>query len=79
MDLTKIHPTLAKEGQPIKGRFIFKQEWTSLCSRHKIHDFNCELCQCGFWRYVIINRLEIKLFRISPTVWRLFRKIFSRQ
>lgn len=52
-----------------KGRFLWKQEWITFCSRHPEYDGNCSICRNGFWRPSIIMWYEHVLYKISYKLW----------
>lgn len=43
---------------PEKGMFFWKQRFWSFCSRHQIHDDNCDLCKGGVWRNVWLTAIS---------------------
>jgi len=43
-----------------RGRGLWRQEWYSICSAHRDGgpDDPCELCQCGSWVNVHVQRID---------------------
>ena len=41
-----------------KGRYFWKVEWYSFCSRHRDHNPDCELCKCGSWHNVYFRKID---------------------
>lgn len=52
-----------------KGRFLFTQDWYSLCSRHQHHDENCETCSHGQWKYRYSHKISKWVFKKCPKLW----------
>ena len=52
-----------------RGKFIFKEQWYSLCGIHFIHDDNCTLCNSGSWQNVFIGKISSFFYKTMPKVW----------
>jgi hypothetical protein len=37
-------------GETTKGKGFKKKTWYSICSRHGVHDNNCDMCNTGSWQ-----------------------------
>jgi len=47
-----------------RGKFWWKEEWYSFCSRHQEYDKDCDICQHGTWENVWKQKWKQKIFRI---------------
>lgn len=54
---------------PTKGRFLNKQKWISICSKHQTHDTECNLCNCGYWSNVWYGKMSGWVFDHYPKFW----------
>lgn len=52
-----------------RGKFIFKEEWYSLCSMHNVYDNDCPLCNTGSWRNIYIGKISSFFFKYFPKFW----------
>ncbi len=55
-----------------KGKFLFKQQWWSICSRHYVYDKECNICNAGHWEYTWVTKFNHLFFKISPRLWRWY-------
>ena len=52
-----------------RGKFLKKEEWYSICSRHIEYDENCQACNKGGWYNIYKSKLSGVLYDISPKFW----------
>lgn len=66
---------------PTRGRFFWRQEWCSLCSKHYDHDFDCANCQTGQWTSIYGRKVGHFVYRRWPGLWRWWanRRYFNRR
>lgn len=52
-----------------RGRFLFKEQWYSICSMHANHDDDCELCNTGTWKNIYMSVFSSFVFKHFPKFW----------
>lgn len=52
-----------------KGKFLFKKEWYSICSRHQQYESTCNICNHGSWRNVFLSKISHFVFKYFPKFW----------
>ncbi len=58
--------------QKERGRFLFKEQWYSICSMHFAHNETCTLCNTGHWRNVFVGKITSFVYKVAPSVWRFW-------
>lgn len=53
-----------------RGRLLWRQEWYSVCSIHRPHRDDCNMCRAGSWVNVWKQRASHLFYVISPSLWR---------
>jgi Cys-tRNA synthase (O-phospho-L-seryl-tRNA:Cys-tRNA synthase) len=53
-----------------RGKFLWKQEWYSICSAHRDHNSECDMCTTGRWNNVLITRISSFVYKHFPKFWR---------
>lgn len=53
-----------------RGRWLRREEWHSICSRHQVPRDGCPLCGRGCWRNVWLGRLSRLAYAVAPRLWR---------
>lgn len=53
-----------------RGRWLRREEWHSICSRHQTPQSGCPLCSRGCWRNVWLGRLSRAIYAVAPRAWR---------
>ena len=53
-----------------RGKGIKKEIWFSICSRHAIHDENCNMCNVGHWQNAIRHKVSSLIYELFPSMWR---------
>lgn len=53
-----------------RGRGPTKEEWYSICSRHRIYDSECKLCNVGRWVNVWRHACGGVVYAMCPWLWR---------
>lgn len=54
---------------PILYRGIFKYKWLNICSIHKEINFDCEICNSGYYKNTVILYLNGLFFKLFPKLW----------
>ena len=52
-----------------RGKYLNKEQWLSLCSKHYNHDKDCELCNAGNWHNVFKLKISRAFYKLSPKIW----------
>jgi len=55
---------------PARGIWLFREHFYSICSRHAIHDPDCDLCTTGHWHRDVSTSLSQRVFKLFPDLWR---------
>ena len=55
-----------------RGRWLFRQEFYSICSMHFESQDDCNMCNAGSWKNVYAVKLSHILYKVSPSLWRLW-------
>lgn len=45
-------------GKTVRGKWFWKKRWYSICSAHKDHNKDCQLCKTGSWHNVWLGAIE---------------------
>ena len=53
-----------------RGKGLKKEIWFSICSRHAIHDENCNMCNTGSWQNAIKYKVSSLRYNLFPSLWR---------
>ena len=53
-----------------RGRFIWREEFYSICSKHQKNKSDCDMCSVGSWTNVYKQRIGHLVFRLVPGIWR---------
>lgn len=53
-----------------RGWWLFKEQWSSICSRHYEYNPNCHLCNAGDWTNVPALWFSSLVFKLCPSLWR---------
>jgi hypothetical protein len=53
-----------------RGKGFKKEIWFSICSRHAIHDENCNMCNTGSWNNAIKYKVGSLIYDLFPSLWR---------
>lgn len=56
----------------VRGKLFWKERWFSICSAHIDRNPDCAQCDHGHWVNVFSNRVQKKIFNISPKIWKFF-------
>lgn len=48
----------------------FRQEYYSICSRHKHRDKECKACAAGEWRNRLVHRMDNIIYSNCRILWR---------
>jgi len=52
-----------------KGHLLWKIQWYSICSIHRMHNPECNICATGNWRNVWITWFSGKVYDNFPNFW----------
>lgn len=52
-----------------KGILFWRKRWFSICSMHRIHDDNCNMCRAGHWTNVWAYHIEGFVYDWFPNFW----------
>jgi hypothetical protein len=52
-----------------RGKDIKKEIWFSICSKHVIHDENCDMCNIGRWQNAIKYKFNSIIYDLFPLLW----------
>jgi hypothetical protein len=52
-----------------RKKFIWKEQWFSICSMHFKHDEGCAMCNTGAWTNIFRWKIGKIIFKIAPNVW----------
>jgi hypothetical protein len=52
-----------------QGKFFRKKRWFSICSKHRIYNKECDICQHGTWVNVWKNNISGYVYGITPRFW----------
>ena len=52
-----------------KGKFFWKQRWFSICSAHRDHKYDCDMCTTGSWHNVWKLKHGSIIYYFSPRLW----------
>jgi hypothetical protein len=52
-----------------KGKFLFKKQWYSICSRHQHYEWHCELCNIGRWHNIFLSKISHFIFNHFEKLW----------
>ena len=55
-----------------KGKFLNKQIWFSICSRHREYDEACDLCKIGEWENALKYKFSSFIYDNFPSIWRWY-------
>jgi hypothetical protein len=55
---------------PVRGKWLFKKVWFSICSKHDIYQHDCDLCNAGMWENLIKVKITNWFFKLCPGLWR---------
>jgi hypothetical protein len=61
--------TTDRETGKSKGFGPWRQDWYSICSRHRWHMEGCRLCAVGQWRNRWAHIAGSVLFKLAPGIW----------
>ena len=56
---------------PTKGRWLNRQEFYSICSKHITNNSECPSCQTGKWHCVYKTLLSKLVYKVFPWLWRI--------
>ena len=56
-------------GETVRGKGLKKQRWYSICSRHMIHDNNCNICNTGSWENVWMLAISGWFYKHFTKLW----------
>lgn len=54
----------------IRGKGFRTEAFFSFCSRHRIHDENCHICNTGTWENIFKYEIGSILYKLFPRIWR---------
>ena len=49
--------------------------WISFCSVHHEYNPDCKMCNDGYWNNIFLLKLNLLLYKISPTIWKKIQNI----
>lgn len=58
------------EDKSIKGKWIWKEKWYSICSIHMNYDKNCSMCTTGSWHNVWMLKINSWFHDHTYRLWR---------
>ena len=53
-----------------RGKWLWRQEWYSICSAHYDDKDGCPYCEAGRWVNVWVHNIEIFVYKRWPDLWR---------
>ena len=58
-----------------KDKGIKKKIWISFCGVHHEYNPDCKTCNEGYWNNIFLLKLNLLLYKISPTIWKKIQNI----
>src|SRR6478736_1833567 len=55
---------------PTRGWGPWRYDWYSVCSKHRHHDPDCRLCDCGSWVNNWWHLAGSLVYKVAPNLWR---------
>ncbi len=52
-----------------RGWGPFREEWFSVCSRHRTRTAGCDACAAGQWKNILLVDLNGVFYRRFPRLW----------
>jgi hypothetical protein len=53
----------------LRGRWLWREEFYSICSRHYEWNADCQLCQHGVWRNIGMHHVGHFFYRFAYPLW----------
>lgn len=55
-----------------KGKWFWKSQWYSICSKHYEYDENCNMCKHGSWVKDYNHMFSSLIFSFYPNLWKFY-------
>lgn len=56
-------------GKTVKGKYLWKKRWYSICSTHQIYSKDCPRCNIGSWHSDWKQSITSWFFHNFPKFW----------
>lgn len=57
-------------GSRIRGKWLLREQWFSICSNHRIYQQDCPRCNAGQWKNVLVSKISNICYKYYPRLWR---------